>query len=102
MPRERKAILSSLREKGFTQEDGKDHYILRFEHKGLTRGVFTKVSRGSGFKDYSDNLLAKMCKQLKITRPQLNRLIDCDLDEDGYVNVLKAQDIIRDLPASPK
>ena len=96
MPRERQAILASLPSKGFTLEDGKDHYFLRFHHRGLTTAVYTKVSRGKEYKDYGDFLLAKMSRQLKISRAQLNDLIDCPLDELGYVDALRSAGVIAD------
>ena len=89
MPRERKAILSALPQKGFTLEDGRDHHVLRFQHKGLVTALYTKVSRGTDYKDYSDDLLAKMSRQLKVSRSQLNGLIDCDLDLTEYVAALR-------------
>lgn len=103
MPRERQAILASLPAKGFTLEDGKrDHHILRFHHRGLTTAVYTKVSRGKEYKDYGDGLLAKMSRQLKITRAQLNDLIDCPMDETGYANVLRAAGVIVEQPGDGK
>jgi hypothetical protein len=99
MPRERKAILSALPSKGFTLEDGKDHHVLRFFHEGLLTSVYTKVSRGTGYREYSDRLLAKMSRQLKITRSQLDGLIDCDMDQPGYVDALRKQGHLGDEPS---
>lgn len=99
MPRERAAIVSSLTSKGFSLKQGeRDHDFLVFSHEGQTRGLFTKISRGSGYKVYGDELLARMSKQLQVTRAQLNELIDCSLDELGYVSVLRSRGIICDTP----
>lgn len=97
MPRERDGIVASLTTKGFSLEQGKrDHDFLVFSHKGQTRGVFTKLSRGSGYKDYGAELLARMSRQLHVTKRQLEDLIDCSLDGPGYVRVLRERGILRD------
>lgn len=98
MPRERAAIVSSLTSKGFALRPGnRDHDYYFFSHAGLTRAVFTKVSRGTAFREYNDGLLSKMSRQLQLTRSQLNDLIDCPLDSPGYVTALTARGVIRPL-----
>jgi hypothetical protein len=94
MPRERAQISASLQTKGFTLTVGDDHDFLVFSHAGLTRAVFTKLSRGTAYREYSDKLLGEMCRQLQITRGQLNRLIDCPMDGPEYVGVLLDRGII--------
>lgn len=96
-PRERQVIISSLTSKGFVQEDGKDHIVLVFAHQGVIRRVHTKVSRGSGYKDYSDQLLGDMSRQLQVTRKQLNGLIDCNLQGPEYEQILRAKGVIREV-----
>lgn len=98
MPRERRAILSSLQSKGFTLEPGNNHDILRLSREGFVGSVFTIVSRGTAHRDYGDNLLARMCRQLHLTRAQLNDLIDCPLDNPAYTALLTERGIIRPLP----
>lgn len=97
-----------LPSKGFELEDEGDHYVLRFAYKGLIGGIGTIVSRGSGYKDYSDRLLGDMSRHLRVTRAELNGLIDCDMDGPSYVSVLRAAGHIRepkpeqDLPKKKK
>ncbi len=103
MPRPRRAILRSLQSKGFELDQKfRDLDVLRFRHRGLVGGVFTNISRGTSYRDYSDGLLARMCKQLYLTRAQLNDLIDCPLDEAGYIVALTNRGKIRALPAKGK
>lgn len=99
MPRERREILSSLQAKGFSLEQGKrDHDVLRLRLNGRLTGIFTRVSRGTSFRDYSDNLLSKMSKQLHLSRSELNDLIDCPLDGPAYATLLATRVTLQDLP----
>ncbi|MGH9891563.1 MAG: hypothetical protein ACREA0_06190 [bacterium] len=93
MPRERQAILASLPTKGFEWRDGRNHDVLRLYYKGRKTGLFTIVSRGKEYKDYNDPLLAKMSRHLRITRAQLNLLIDCDMDGPSYIEALRANGV---------
>ena len=88
MPIERDKIKSALETKGF-QNDGGDHEFYFLYHKGKKFSVFTKISRGSGYKDYSDSLVGKVCKQLGLTKQEFLRLIECPLSHDEYIELLK-------------
>lgn len=87
----REAIRASLERKGFEVRDDADHIVLTFG--GLTRSIYTKLSRGSRYKIYGNPLLGDVCRQLKLTRKQLDRLIACPMGRDEYLEALKAQGI---------
>ncbi len=95
--RERAVIAASLNRKGFALNPGKpnpDHDYYHFQHPGLTTAVFTKISRGKEYKNYGDDLLGRMTKQLKLTTQQLLQLIDCTMDGDQYLKVLIKRGVI--------
>ena len=94
--RDRADIASSLKRKGFVLDTkkGRDHDYYIFEHPGLTTQVYTKLSRGSGYKTYQSKLLGDVSTQLKLTNPQLLQLIDCPMSAEDYVNVLKDKGVI--------
>jgi hypothetical protein len=97
VPWERSRIVASLTGKGFSLEAGeRDHDFLLFKHRGQTRGIFTKVSRGTGYKEYGDELLGRMCRQLQLTRKQLDQLIECTMNEPDYVQALRSRGVIRE------
>lgn len=95
MPRDRLEIHRSLLAKGFELEQkGRDHdyYFLRDE--GLTRAVFTKMSRGSKHREIGDGLLGRMCRQLQLTRGEFDQLIDCPLSGTDYLARLVERGVI--------
>lgn len=88
---ERDAIIASLGRKGFEVRNDKDHIVLTFG--GLTRSIYTKFSRGTKSKDYDDYLLGFVCRQLMLTRRQLDSLIECSMGREAYLEALKARGI---------
>lgn len=95
MPRKRKAIKSALQKKGFTLETCQHHDRYKYYIDGKFTGVHTHISRGSGYKDYSDSLLGRMKKQLKLnSKEELLDLIDCPMEEKDYRNVLRENGIL--------
>lgn len=70
-------------------------YLFYYENKKTS--VRTRLSPGA--KEYSDDLLAQMAKQVKLDRSQFDDIIDCPLTENGYVQHLIAKGHIR-LPSS--
>lgn len=92
MPRERTAIRKALKAKGFEEESGGDHW---FYVHAKNQAVFTKVSFGSGYKVYSDELLSRMRRQLRLdTKRQLESLIDCPMTREAYEEHLIAKKLL--------
>lgn len=89
----RTLIESSLRKKGFIEEGG-DHKYFYHEIDGKRTSAYTKVSRGTGYKDYSINLLKTMKIQLRLdTLEQLRRLLECPMDANEYNDILKKKKV---------
>lgn len=88
--RKRSKIECSLAKKGFVKKET-HHIIYYFMYNNKVRSdIKTRVSRGKGHKDYGDKLLSEMKKQLKLDNiNQLLELIDCRLDEEGYIKILE-------------
>jgi hypothetical protein len=83
MPRDRSDITSALKRKGFKEKKGEsDHDVYVLVYQGERQAVFTKVSRGSGYKTIGDELLSKMSKQLRLTNKQFRELVDCPMSQD--------------------
>lgn len=80
----------SLKKKGFVTIEG-DHHNYLYYHNGkvVTR---TKVSHNN--QDIGDGLISKMYKQCKISKNQFFDLINCPLDEEGYVKLLADQNLL--------
>jgi hypothetical protein len=98
MPKDRSGVVAALKKKGFEERyEGKnrDHDTFFFMHSGLQRAVFTKVSRGSGYRTIGDELLGKMAKQLQLTRGDFDLLVECPLGEAEYAEKLIARGVLR-------
>ena len=80
----------SLLKKGFKQAEGKHHFYL-FYYEGK---VVAKTMLSHNDQDIGDNLISKMYKQCKISKSQFFDLINCPLDKQGYIDILKKQGII--------
>jgi hypothetical protein len=81
-------VESSLARKGFTEEAGKDHRYFRLLHQGKDTGIYTKTSRGTGYKALGDGLVSSMAKQLKLQTKEFVQLVDCSLSAEDYLALL--------------
>lgn len=88
---ERTKIETGLLNKGFVK-DNSDHRIFRLIVDGRITGIKTWTSHGSKYKDYGNDLLDLMKKELRLdTKSQLVRLIDCPLNYQDYISYLRAK-----------
>jgi hypothetical protein len=83
---------NALKKKGFHKSNN-HHEMYLFYYENKKTSVRTRLSHGA--KEYSDNLLAQMAKQVKLDRSQFDDLIDCPLTAKGYVQHLIAKGHIR-------
>jgi hypothetical protein len=71
MPIERESIRKSIQEKGFKPDPARtnqDHDYYFLEHDGkLLGGIWIRLSRGHGYKEYSENLIGRQARILKLT-----------------------------------
>ncbi len=86
----------ALAQKGFREEGaGRDHRFWWFYHQSQKTHIFTKIPRGSGYRDYSDDLLIKVKQQLRLdTVQQLRDLVSCTMTEQDYIDHLEAKGLI--------
>jgi hypothetical protein len=92
----RDQIESALPRKGFVREDSSHRYFYH-EYYGKRTGVITFTSHGSEYKDYGDTLLKLMKRQLRLdTTRDLSMLLLCQIDGDGYNDILRQKGIIKD------
>ena len=85
-PRKTRNIKATLAKKGFVPEQ-RDHSYFFLHVDGRKSSVRTKISHGS--KEYGDNLLSLIARQLYLSIKQLNDFLDCPLDYREYIKILK-------------
>jgi hypothetical protein len=88
-------IEAALLKKGFSKREGAKHTILTFTHQGLTTPIYTKLSRGSGYKKVGDSLLSLMSKQTRLNKMQFLALIDCTISGQDYLDILHSSGFIK-------
>ena len=94
-PLPRRKLEKALSQKGFRCEEGSDHRKWFFYYQGRRTQIFTKISRGSGYKDYGTELLNKVKIQLRLDNiKQLIDLVNCPMTEIDYVNYLQQRRIL--------
>lgn len=89
-------IRKALSSKGFVAEQAPHHEMWYFHHNGNKTSIRTRISRGTGYKTYGDQLLSQMKRQLQFeNRKQFDNFIKCPLDMNGYIEILKIQNILK-------
>jgi len=90
-PRPTRIVRSSLLKKGFIEKECGAHRKLQFT-AGSRASVRTYYSHGS--KECDDYILGQMAIHLKLSRAQLDDLIDCPLSREAYIEILKGQGLL--------
>ena len=78
-------IRSALSSKGF-RLDETHHSLYWLTVAGRKRSIRTRVSHGT--RDYGDNLLAQMARQMGLRRRELDEFISCPMTYETYVELL--------------
>lgn len=92
MPRKHSAIERGLKNKGFGVAESHHHYFIYYSIDGKKTAVKTKTSHGQ--REISDDLIAKMARQVKVSRSEFLDLIDCPLSRKDYESILVSSGFI--------
>ena len=91
-PRKSKEMRTVLEQKGFVP--AKRAHVFMFLHvNGKKTSVRTMVSHG--VKEYGDNLLKQVARQLHLTSGELDGLFDCPLTGAKYVSLLSEKGVLK-------
>lgn len=88
MPKSKRDVDASLRNKGFVHKEGDHDFYIYHTMDGLKTRIHTKTGHGKSF-DISDHLLSQMARQVKLSSTEFKDLIDCPLSQDGYEHILR-------------
>jgi hypothetical protein len=86
MPRSQRETESALGRKGFVRSESHHTYFVYHDTQGRKSPIRTRTSHGC--RELDDYLLAQMAKQCQITKQQFLNLIDCQLNQAGYQDLL--------------
>lgn len=85
VPRKTKAIRAALMKKGFIADDT-HHEMFWLVVDGKKTSIRTRISHGA--KEYGDELLALVARQVGLNKQELYRLIDCPMDGERLTSLL--------------
>lgn len=85
-------IKQALLSKGFRQKNT-DHEVYRLYIDDKKTSVHTSLSFGS--KEYGDNLLGLVARQVRLKKGELEELIECPLSSQEYIRLLVQRDHIK-------
>ena len=89
MPFERDSIRASITSKGFKAEGGEKHEYYWFYVQGKKTKWWIRLSRGSGYKEYSDDLIRRQARLLKLRYRDLMDFFKCTITEVELWEILK-------------
>jgi hypothetical protein len=94
MPIKYRNAKKSLRDKGFKDENRRDHDYFFFYYQGKKTNAFTYFSRSPG-SEIDVSLLPKMMRELHLDKSrQVHDLLSCPLDSEQYTEILKEKNVI--------
>ena len=95
MTLKRGKVEQALESKGFMKQQKKHVFFVYHTHEErLKTSVWTMMSHGNSGVDIGKSLIAKMARQCRIEKVELERLIDCSLSQKDYETLLIKRKVI--------
>lgn len=83
-----KNVRTNLCKKGFLENPKGHHRQYSFVQNGIITEIRTRMSHND--QDIDDYLQGQMAKQIKLCRKDFIKFVSCEVGEDEYVKLLKA------------
>lgn len=87
-------IIASLKKKGF-ELDNTHHHRFHYVANGKRTAVRTYISHG--IREYGDTLLSAVAGQMKLSKKELMRFIECTLSAEEYQQLLTELGVVTSL-----
>lgn len=81
-----KQVSTNLCKKGFTKKET-DHTKFHLYVDGKRTGIYTKISHGEV--EIHEPLIKAMSNELRLSKQQFLALVDCKIDGDRYLSILR-------------
>lgn len=82
-------IKNSLTKKGFEENSARDHRYFFYKHNGKRTIIKTKMSHGKS--EIGNPLISKMARDVKLSKDEFIRLINCTLSGSEYYEIIKRE-----------
>ena len=86
MPLKVRTIEASLKKKGFTENVCGKHKSYIMYINGIKTPINTRISHG--YKEIDKFLIRKMAMQMKISKKDFERFVECSLSEKEYKKLI--------------
>lgn len=87
-----KEVSSRLCGKGFVKDDRSDHCRFFLYVDGRKTRIRTMISHGE--REIGEELIHRMASQLKLSKDEFLDLVDCRLDGDGYLRLMRERGFV--------
>lgn len=87
-----KEVSSRLCGKGFVKNDRSDHCRFLLYVDGRKTRIRTMISHGE--REIGEELIHRMAAQLKLSKDEFLDLVDCRLDGDGYLWLMRERGFV--------
>ena len=89
-------VTKALKKKGFIIDKTKKKHIhfVYIDKNNMPTNIKTYISHGPNA-GLGATLISRMALQLNLSSDQFLKLVDCDMDQNGYENIMKQKGIIR-------
>lgn len=84
--RKTRDVSTNLCKKGFRKKEN-DHTKFHPYIDGKRTGIYTKISHGET--EIHEPLIRSMARELRLNKEQFLGLVDCSIDGDQYISILK-------------
>ena len=87
-------VAKALKKKGFRIDKKNKHiHFVYIDKNNMPTHIKTHISHGSST-GLGAPLISHMASQLNLSNAQFHKLVDCDMDQNGYEAVMKDKGII--------
>jgi hypothetical protein len=84
----REVIRKNISGKGFIYEPNKDHDYFYLHNNGRKTSIWIRLSRGTGYKVYSDSLLGRQAKIIGVSLSDFKKFVICTYSQEDFIKIL--------------
>lgn len=90
----RRDIEAALTKKGFTLDSSGDHDYYYLTVNGAKTGIYTKLSRGTRYREIQSPLVAKIAEQIGLSKTEFMNFVNCTLSGAQHRALLVDRNLI--------
>jgi hypothetical protein len=84
-------VSRALTRKGFSTDRDSHHIYFHLHVNSCDTGIYTYISQGSAAHDIPTQIQHKMAKQMYLSYAQFLQFVECHIQQDEYLRILREQ-----------